>query len=128
MSIMQRHTLLVYEVRVVDSDTLSAWVEISDEIRQLWRIRLRGIEGGEADTPEGTIGSVILSNLLLERQQLSPHFIGNPKARDQHGRHVGDIGWTSGENLTCLLLAQGHHWHRNREGREWKATCANANP
>ena len=54
------------EIHAVDSDTLTAWVNVSTELRQLWRIRLRGIEGGEFNTPEGMRAKALLERTLAE--------------------------------------------------------------
>mgnify|MGYP001561245841 CR=1 FL=1 len=114
----------MHDIRVIDSDTVEAWVQVSFDIRQRWRIRIRGIEGGEAGTEQGARGTWAMSIALDADPIHRPHFIGFETVRDQHGRHVGDIMLPSGQLLSLLLLEQGTHWKRDRDGTEHPRTPA----
>jgi endonuclease YncB( thermonuclease family) len=109
----------VTEIRVVDSDTLEAWVRVSTRTRELWRIRLSGIEGGELPTPEGLRGKLILEKIIAARRDRFCHFIGLETILDKYGRHVGDIMFPPDELLTVVMFRGGHFWHRKRTGQEF---------
>jgi len=117
-----KHPYSVYEIKAIDSDTLTAWVEIDRETRHLWRIRLKGIEGGEKGTEEGERGHAVIKRLLWEKMALHANFFGNPNCKDKYGRHVGDIMFEDGSHLTRQLMATGYFWKRDRSGREYKPT------
>ena len=116
------HPYRITEIRIVDSDTLECWVEIDRETRHLWRIRLKGVEGGELDTEEGLQGVKVLYAIIEEHDMESKHFFGNPNCKDKYGRHVGDIEFQDGSKLCQCLLISGHHWRRDRDGTEHKPT------
>jgi endonuclease YncB( thermonuclease family) len=113
----------LHDMRVIDSDTVEAWVQVSYDIRQRWRIRLRGIEGGELGTEAGARGEFQMNRYLFNDPILQPHFIGMESVRDQHGRHVGDIRLPDGQLLTLVLLKDGTHWRRDRDGTEHPRAC-----
>ena len=116
------HPYRVFDIRIVDSDTLEAWVQIDRETRHLWRIRLKGVEGGELGEPEGMKGVKVLYAILEENERGAMSFFGNPNAKDKYGRHVGDIEFQDGTKLCSCLLISGHHWRRDRDGKEYKPT------
>ena len=120
--IIQRHPFPCFEIYPVDSDTLTAWVQISKTHRELWRIRLKKIEGGELDIVEGIKGRDILAALIRDKSEFHAHFFGNPEELDLHGRHVGDIEFEDGSRIVSALMAFGHHWVRLRNGTEIKNT------
>jgi len=107
-----------HDLHAVDGDTLTAWVQLSSELRQLWRIRIRGVEGGELPTPAGLRAKVILDNTLRDHSQHTANFIGLETVRDQFGRRVGDIIFGNGQLLSLLLLKSGAFWRRDRDGTE----------
>lgn len=119
------HPYRIFDIRIIDSDTLEAWVEIDRETRHLWRLRLKGVEGGELGEPEGMKGVQVLSTILMEYDHNTKWFFGNPNAKDKYGRHVGDIEFGNGTKLCALLLLSGHHWRRDRDGTEHKPTTSN---
>jgi len=102
----------------VDSDTITAWIQIGDHTKEKWRIRLKGIEGGELGTDEGTKGEDIVAALIRDKYHLAAHFHGNPKTLDKYGRHVGDIAFEDGSFMCAALKAFGHHWRKDRTGKE----------
>ena len=104
----------ISEIRFVDSDTLEGWVRISSTLHELWRIRLRGIEGGEKGTPEGDHAETHLRRILDENRDCPLHFLGLESVRDQYGRRVGDLVLADGKLLTLTLLATGAYWRRDR--------------
>lgn len=106
------------DIRVIDSDTVEAWVQVSFEIRQRWRIRIRGVEGGELGTDQGLAGQFALQTLLLDYVVDRPHYVGLESVKDQFGRHVGDIRLPDGQLLSLRLLAGKTHWRRDRDGTE----------
>jgi len=113
-----KHPYPITEIYPIDSDTVKAWVEISDTHRERWIIRLKGIEGGELGSEEGTKGVDIVAALVRDKFHLSAWFFGNPKTLDKYGRHVGDISFDDGSRMVAALMAFGHHWHRDRTGKE----------
>ena len=119
MKIM-KHPYPVFEIYPIDSDTIKAWVEIDKTTRHMWRIRLKGIEGGEKDTPEGCVGLNILAGLIRDKYHMHAHFFCNVNSLDKYGRHVGDIQFEDGARLAEACLAFGHHWRRDRSGKETK--------
>lgn len=106
----------------IDSDTITAWVEIDRETRHLWRIRLKGIEGGEKGTAEGERGHAFIKRVLWQKMAMHTNFYGNPNCKDKYGRRVGDIEFEDGSFLTRILMASGYFWRRDRTGREYKKT------
>ncbi len=116
------HPYAVHEIRAIDSDTIIAWVQIDRETRHLWRIRLKGVEGGEAATAAGIVGERIIREILYDKDHLAAHFFGNVNCKDKYGRHVGDIKFQDGSHLCERLMASGHFWKRDRSGKEYKHT------
>lgn len=110
----------MHEVRVVDSDTLVAWVQVAPEVRLLWRIRVKGIEGGELPSVNGLHGKAVLEALLKSPAAETLHFIGEQTVKDKYGRHVGDVQLADGRLLSHVLLTNGTHWRRDRTGREFR--------
>lgn len=106
------------ELTAVDGDTLDAWADVGPDLRQKWRIRIKGIEGGELDTTAGRNAATILANELQRRERCTAHFIGNPETFDQHRRHVGDVYFDDGKALSAILLATGFFWKRDRNGTQ----------
>ena len=117
---IQEHPYQVHEMRAIDSDTLIAWVQIDRETRHQWRIRLKGVEGGEAGTATGFVGLRIITEILQEKSIMTAHFFGNVNCKDKYGRHVGDIKFEDGSFLCYRLMASGHFWKRDRSGKEYK--------
>lgn len=113
-----KHPYPVTEIYPVDSDTITAWVEVGDHTREKWRIRLKGVEGGEIGTDEGTKGEDILAAMISDKYHFHAHFFGNPKTLDKYGRHVGNIEFEDGSRLCEMLKAYGHHWLKDRTGKE----------
>ncbi len=112
------HPYQVFELYPIDSDTVKAWVQIEKETRHYWRIRLKGVEGGELDTAEGQLGKDILAAMIRDTYHLEAHYFGNPNTKDKYGRHVGDIEFQDGSRLCDRLKAYGHHWKKDRSGKE----------
>jgi endonuclease YncB( thermonuclease family) len=108
----------MFDIHAVDGDTLTAWVQISAEVRQLWRIRIRGVEGGELPTERGLRAKVILENTLRDHSEQTANFIGLETVRDQFGRRVGDVFFANGQILSLMLLKSGAFWRRDRNGTQ----------
>ena len=104
----------LFDLRAVDGDTIECWCGISAEIRQLWRVRLKGIEGGELDTEPGLAAWHALKQFLQTQPTHGYHFVGLETVKDQHGRHVGDILTPTGHMLTSALYETGFFWRRPR--------------
>ena len=117
---IEKHPYQMTEIRAIDSDTIIAWVQIDRETRHQWRIRLKGVEGGEAGTAAGFVGLRIISEILHDKQIMSAHFFGNVNCKDKYGRHVGDVKFEDGSQLCYRLMASGHFWKRDRSGKEHK--------
>jgi len=109
---------LMFELYPIDSDTIKAWVQIDKSTRHLWRIRLKGVEGGELDTAEGQLGRDILAAMVRDKHMMVATFFGNVECLDKYGRHVGDVKFEDGSYLCKALMAYGHHWKKDRTGKE----------
>ena len=120
--------LTMTELRAVDGDTFTAWVQVYPELRMLWRIRVRGIECGELDTAHGQAAKTFLQLKLNTFAIRGCWFVGTKTERDQHGRHVGDIQNSDGEFLSNSLLLSPQYWHRNRSGTVGREKEPLANP
>ena len=107
--------------RVIDSDTLSLWIEATPDCRIRYRARLVGIEGGEIGTTDGTRGTQALTELLQELAPDQLHWHGSFLTRDQHGRLVGDVMTNDGRRITAILRDRGTHWRRNKSGTEFRS-------
>lgn len=112
------HRYPLYDVRPVDSDTLKAWCQVSATTRELWRVRLRNVEGGELGTPQGDRSMTWLVALLRTLPEDGFAFIGLETNLDQHGRHVGDILCPDGTYLSLQALRSGFYWTRKRDGTQ----------
>lgn len=102
--------------RVVDSDTLLVWLEATPDVRVRYRVRIKGIEGGELGTEEGAAGKAHMAEVVAEISQGDLHWEGAYGNKDQHGRLVGDIFDEEGQRLSARLLQSSTHWHRTRSG------------
>jgi len=107
--------------RVVDSDTLSLWIEATPDCRIRYRVRLVGIEGGEIGTTDGTRGTQSLTDVLDDLASDQLHWHGSFLTKDQHGRLVGDVMTNDGRRLTALLRNRGTHWRRTKSGTEFRS-------
>jgi endonuclease YncB( thermonuclease family) len=114
------HPFSCFEIVAIDSDTLTAWVEIDRETRHKWRIRLKGIEGGEKGTTVGERGHGMIQKVLWDKAGQHSNFFGNPNCKDKYGRRVGDILFEDGTHLTRALMATGYFWRRDRSGKEYR--------
>lgn len=112
------HLYQVHELRIVDGDTVEAWVDVSSDLRSKWRIRLEGIEGGELGDALGEGAKAHAIAEVLAGGATGAHFIGEEKRRDQHNRRVGDIRLADTSLLTERLLSTGAYWVRTRSGLE----------
>jgi endonuclease YncB( thermonuclease family) len=102
--------------RVVDSDTLVVWLEATPDVRVRYRVRIKGIEGGELGTEEGAAGMARMAEVTAIISQGELHWQGAYGNKDQHGRLVGDIFDAEGQRLSARLLQCPTHWHRTRSG------------
>jgi formylmethanofuran dehydrogenase subunit C len=107
--------------RVVDSDTLLIWLEVTEDVRVRYRARLKGVEGGELGTEDGARGMAALAERIAELSMEATFWRGSINTRDQHGRLVGDIVAFDGSTLTGSLLKKRTHWRRNRSGQEFRS-------
>ena len=98
---------LLFETRVIDSDTLHCWIEVADGLAIQERLRIVGIEGGEFDTEKGQINAARLHRIIKTDQVGSLRFVGHRRVRDNHGRVVGDIRLANGSLLSQTLLQTG---------------------
>jgi endonuclease YncB( thermonuclease family) len=116
MATFRHHLFPVYELTIVDSDTVKGWLEVTPDLRQFVRIRLQHVEGGELGTAEGRQGSIILANQinLLLPGLLS--YRGNMRSKDRYGRLVGDLINAAGTSLCAALLNTGHFSLKDRNG------------
>ena len=116
---LRRHEGFPLEIeRVVDSDTLIGWLTVSPDVKSRYRLRLQGIEGGEAHDPRGPAGTAALAAALAEANASPFHWLGSLLTRDQFGRLVGQVQRADGCLLNLLLLQRGSHWRRDRSGLE----------
>lgn len=102
--------------RVVDSDTLLVWLEATPDVRVRYRVRIKGIEGGELGTEEGAAGMAHMAEVTTQMAEGEMHWEGAYGTKDQHGRLVGDIFDAEGQRLSGRLLQSSTHWHRTRSG------------
>lgn len=105
-------------IRVIDSDTVEAWVEVHASIAVRWKIRLQGIEGGELNTDEGQAGREALVEFIGGKCDQRIWFLTTDAKLDQFGRHIGDFQFEDGTQLCDELLRGAFHWPRSREGKQ----------
>lgn len=117
----------VWSIRVVDSDTIEGWVQIDPKNAQLWRIRLKRVEGGELNTEEGMAGKASLAEELCKDPFGEFWISGNPYDFDKYGRHVCEIVDRYGVSLNTRLIEKGTHWRRTRSGKHLRKGWANNN-
>lgn len=102
----------IIQMRVVDSDTIQAWVEVSFGVALQHYIRLKGIEGGEMHEATGFANAEYL-RMLCRDPHFSPCFmVGCLRERDLHGRIVADIRMANNALLCHSLLSTGRWWTR----------------
>lgn len=99
--------------RVIDGDTIEGWIVVSPGVAIRERVRLRGIEGGELGTIEGTRAKHLLT-LTLDAPGSTPLRLRSTlESRDNHGRLVADFTLATGESLCETLLRSGQYWRRD---------------
>lgn len=118
MKTSREHIITLHDVGVVDGDTITAWAEVAPEVRILWRIRLKGIEGGELPSEQGAHAKALVAQELAVHFLETLQFVGLPTVRDLHGRHVGDVRFLDGTLLTRRLMESGAYWRRSRNRAE----------
>lgn len=118
----------LHDVRVVDSDTIEAWVQVHRDVRLRWRIRLRGVEGGELGTATGARGTLALASHLERHAAAGLWLDDDGSTLDNHGRHVTDVTLPNGRSLTSTLLAGGTHWTRKRSTTEAQGETSYVQP
>lgn len=114
--------LTLHDLRVIDGDTIEAWIDFAGIVRVKKVIRLPGIEGGEMDEVQGRAAAQILTQLVADRLQKTPRLRGPVTHTDQHGRVVADIVFDTGESLVALCLLSGLYCLRSRDGRQQRPT------
>lgn len=127
MAIHQKEPFTISAVRVIDGDTLEAWVQVSHEVRQLWRIRLKGVEGGELPTEQGLRATSLLQMTIQEHGKGGLCYVGMETVKDQFGRHVGDIRFADGTLCTRRLIETGAYWRRSRNRSDNSVAKGKAN-
>ena len=110
----------VFEIRVVDGDTLAGWVEVARHCRLYRRVRLVHVEGGELPSQEGLRAQAFLSQQLANLGGDGWWVVGNEASVDKYGRWVADLASPACPSLVALLLRSGVYWRRDRTGREFR--------
>jgi endonuclease YncB( thermonuclease family) len=118
MAIIALQSQTLHEIRVIDGDTIEAWLDFSDVVRIKRRIRLRGIEGGELAELCGRRARRQLEVWLTAKAHQTPKLTGNLNHLDQHGRIVADVTFDTGESLVAMCLQSGIWWRRTRDGSQ----------
>ena len=104
--------------RVIDSDTIAAWIVVSPGVALLERIRLKGIEGGEEGTREGARAKCLLVTILDDPKNAPFFVVGCRENRDNHGRLVADIRLRDNSLLCQTLMNSGIYWARSARVQE----------
>lgn len=89
--------------RVIDADSLSVRVDLGFDVQINIRVRVRGVNCPEDNTPDGRAASLFAMTLLS----------GSPiTLRTEHDRSfdrwVADVWLPNGENYAERLIAAGH--------------------
>lgn len=102
-------------IRVVDGDTLEAWIELDFGVKLSAKLRLEGIDTPEIhtvkkNTKEYKLG--LLAKAFVEERfkNCGPMFWieTDGKRPGKYGRFVVNVLLKSGEYLDALLIAAGH--------------------
>ena len=86
-------------IRVIDGDTYEAIINIGFGVKQLFRIRLAGVDTPELKTDKGKKVKEEISKLLTDKDVIAKEF---PKA-DKFGRALAYIE-LDGKDITDLIL------------------------
>ena len=101
-------TYQTLDVRVIDGDTLAVTIDLAPHDEADKKLRLRGINCPEMDTPEGKAAKRFVQNLI---DQAKAVIITTTKP-DKYDRYLADVFLVlnSGEEiyLNNLLLENGH--------------------
>lgn len=109
-----RHNYTLHEIRVIDGDTIIAWVDIDELVRVRTRIRIKGLESCEIDEPGGRQAQLMFETLIYAHAQTGWRFVGNIRERDNHGRLVGDVQSGDGKSALAELQNKPYFWTRTR--------------
>ncbi len=102
-------------IRVVDGDTLEAWIELDFGVKLSAKLRLEGIDTPEIHTVKQNTEEYkkgMLAKAFVEERfhvQGSKFYIETSGARPgKYGRFVVNVLMPSGDYLDALLLKAGH--------------------
>jgi endonuclease YncB( thermonuclease family) len=102
------YTYRTLEVRVVDGDTLAVTVDLPPHDEADKKLRLRGLNCPELDTPEGKAAKRFVQNLIDQTQEV----IVTTTKPDKYDRYLADVYLllNPGQEiyLNNLLLEKGH--------------------
>ena len=106
LSTANRRACYVYPAaveRVVDGDTLWAWLDLGfgDLARQ--DLRLRGIDAPEMDTPEGKSCRNYVVDCLADCDRI----VVSTSRPDKYGRYLADVFYLTGETDAEMIRAKG---------------------
>lgn len=110
--------LFIYAAQVthvIDGDTLELMIDLGFDVHKAHRIRLRGINTPERNTPEGDRAAAFVQERLKNCARV---VVKTSRKIDMYGRYIGDIFYLPGEidrnkiftdgvYLNNELLAQG---------------------
>jgi hypothetical protein len=76
------HLNPIYDVRIIDSDTIIGWLQVAPNVRIQERIRIKHVEGGELGTPEGMAGRAHLALIWTLHAMEQACYTGSMSNRD----------------------------------------------
>ena len=108
-----RYPHTIHNPRVVDGDTIEAWLDLESIVRVKVRIRLKGIECAELDEPDGPKAAASLMAVLQSPAAHTMRIASGLHLRDCHGRIVSDILLGDGSSVVDRLLGTPYFWRRS---------------
>jgi endonuclease YncB( thermonuclease family) len=91
--------------RVIDGDTLAVIVDCGGGVYVLQKIRLRGINALELDTPKGKQAKMYVEHVLKDVKKV----VLRTFSTDIHGRYVADLLYLPGVDTTTLIQKDGKY-------------------
>ncbi len=100
----ERFAYVAYLTNVVDGDTIVVDVDLGFNVFVEQRLRLRGIDAPEINSPEGIEAKIFLEERLKRSRKIVIKTYGN----DKYGRRLADVLHLHGEEDPKKILEKGY--------------------
>ncbi|MBN2344307.1 MAG: thermonuclease family protein [Deltaproteobacteria bacterium] len=91
-------------VHIIDGDTVKMRLQLTPTIAIVEKLRLRGVDAMEVDTPEGQKAKRALTRLLKNQTDITVYTYSH----DRFGRYIADLVTSDGAYINKQLVEKGH--------------------